>query len=128
MLQPLDVVVFKPLSFAYSLELTKHLHRGQGLVPIRKGNFFPLFWKAWQFCMTKKFLLKSFEATGFWPMDSELILKRFMLKDPKDSEGAPSHSYSNWLHMERLVQAAAKDSQSDERKQLSLTLYYKEPG
>jgi hypothetical protein len=78
--------------------------------------------------MTKKFLLKSFEATGFWPMDSELILKRFMLKDPKDSEGAPSHSYSNWLHMEHLVQAAAKDSQSDERKQLSLTLYYKEPG
>jgi hypothetical protein len=47
-LQPLDVVVFKPLSSAYSLELTKYLHRGQGLVPVKKGDFFPLFWKAWQ--------------------------------------------------------------------------------
>jgi hypothetical protein len=40
--------VFKPLSSAYSLELTKYLHRGQGLVPVKKGDFFPLFWKAWQ--------------------------------------------------------------------------------
>jgi hypothetical protein len=37
-LQPLEVVVFKPLSSAYSLELTEHLHRGQGLVPIRRAT------------------------------------------------------------------------------------------
>ena len=42
-LQPLDVVMFKPLSSAYSSELTNHLHRSQGLIPVTKGDFFPLF-------------------------------------------------------------------------------------
>ena len=42
-LQPLDVVLFKPLSSAYSAELTAYLQDSQGLVPIKKGSFFPLF-------------------------------------------------------------------------------------
>ena len=42
-LQPLDVVLFKPLSSAYSAELTTYLQKSQGLVPIKKGDFFPLF-------------------------------------------------------------------------------------
>jgi hypothetical protein len=42
-LQPLDVAMFKPLSTAYSVELSKYLHTSQGLVPINKGDFFPLF-------------------------------------------------------------------------------------
>ena len=45
-LQPLDVVMFKPLSTAYSKELTTYLHNGQGLAGIKKGDFFHLFWKA----------------------------------------------------------------------------------
>jgi hypothetical protein len=51
-LQPLDVVMFKPLSTAYSKELTTHLHNGQGLSVIKKSNFFPLFWKAWESVFT----------------------------------------------------------------------------
>ena len=42
-LQPLDVVMFKPLSSAYKHELTHHLQRSQGLVPLKKGDFFLLF-------------------------------------------------------------------------------------
>jgi hypothetical protein len=42
-LQPLDVVMFKPLSTAYLTELTSYLHKSQGLLLIKKGNFFPLF-------------------------------------------------------------------------------------
>jgi hypothetical protein len=42
-LQPLDVVMFKPLSTAYTTNLTTYLHQSQGLVPIKKGDFFPLF-------------------------------------------------------------------------------------
>ena len=45
-LQPLDVAMFKPLSTAYSAELANHLYRSQSLVPITKGDFFPLFWTA----------------------------------------------------------------------------------
>jgi hypothetical protein len=46
-LQPLDVVMFKPLSQAYSHELVLHLHKAQGLIAMRKGDFFPLFRRAW---------------------------------------------------------------------------------
>jgi hypothetical protein len=56
-------------------------------------------------------------------MDPVPILKRLTPKDPKDSEEASPHSHSDWLHMERLMRAVAKDAQSDETKQLSLTLH-----
>ena len=46
-LQPLDVVMFKGLSTAYSTELISHLHKSQGLLPVKKGDFFALFWKPW---------------------------------------------------------------------------------
>jgi hypothetical protein len=46
-LQPLDVIVFKPLTSCYSHEVTTLLQCTQGLVVIKKGDFFPLFWKAW---------------------------------------------------------------------------------
>jgi hypothetical protein len=46
-LQPLDVVMFKPLSTAYSKELSDYLHHSQGLLSVKKGDFFPLFWRAW---------------------------------------------------------------------------------
>ena len=45
-LQPLDVVCFRPLSHNYSKALIHHLQRTQGLVPVTKGDFFPLFWIA----------------------------------------------------------------------------------
>jgi hypothetical protein len=44
MLQPLDVVYFKLLSSVYSKKLAEYTQRGQGLVPIKKGDFFLLFW------------------------------------------------------------------------------------
>jgi hypothetical protein len=45
-LQPLDVVMFKPLSSAYTKALTIHLQRSLRLVLISKGDFFLLFWKS----------------------------------------------------------------------------------
>jgi hypothetical protein len=72
-LQPLDVVMFKPLSTAYSSALTTHLHKSQGLVPIKKGDFFLLFWEAWVASFRKQLVEKSFSATGIWPMEQEAI-------------------------------------------------------
>ena len=63
-LQPLDVVMFKPLSQAYSNALTTYLHAGQGLISIKKGDFFPLFWQAWVLSFKENTILKSFKATG----------------------------------------------------------------
>jgi hypothetical protein len=39
-LQPLEVVCFKPLAQNYRNELTGHLHKSQGLVPIKRAISF----------------------------------------------------------------------------------------
>ncbi|KNG45663.1 pogo transposable [Stemphylium lycopersici] len=76
-LQPLDVVMFKPLSLAYSKALSDHLQTTQGLIPINKTDFFPLFWQAWISSFKKDTILKAWEATGIWPQAAERVLKRF---------------------------------------------------
>jgi hypothetical protein len=63
-LQPLDVCMFKPLSQAYSNELSAFLERSQGLSLIKKGDFFPLFWKAWVSSFKEITIINSFKATG----------------------------------------------------------------
>jgi hypothetical protein len=42
-LQALDVVMFKSLSSQYSKKLTKHTHKSLGILPVKKGDFVPLF-------------------------------------------------------------------------------------
>jgi hypothetical protein len=42
-LQPLDKVIFKPLLSAYLKELTTYLYSGQGLLVVKKSDFFYLF-------------------------------------------------------------------------------------
>ena len=76
-LQPLDVAMFKPLSTAYSAELSKHLHRSQGLVSVTKGDFFSLFWNAWMASFQESTILSSFKSTGISPPDPAPILDRF---------------------------------------------------
>jgi hypothetical protein len=45
-LQPLDVCLSKPLSFAYTKELTDFMYACQGLSSITKRDFYRLFVKA----------------------------------------------------------------------------------
>jgi hypothetical protein len=42
-LQPLDVVLYGPLSGNYRKVLTTYLHNSLGLLTVKKGDFFPLF-------------------------------------------------------------------------------------
>jgi hypothetical protein len=42
-LQPLDVVLYGLLSGAYNRKLTTYLHNSQGLLALKKGDFFLLF-------------------------------------------------------------------------------------
>jgi hypothetical protein len=122
-LQPLDVVCFKPLSGAFTHQLTRHLHRTQGLVPLKKGDFFPLFWAAWSSSITEKLVLKSFESTGIWPKDPGIILKRFDDKKQTEEAEASRVTGSNWPYIEYLVRAAVSDCTADESKKLSETLH-----
>jgi hypothetical protein len=122
-LQLLDIVCFKPLSGAYTHQLTCHLHRTQGLIPLKKGYFFPLFWAAWGFSITKKLVLKSFESTGIWPKDPDVILKQLDNKKQIEEAEASRITGSDWRYMKCLVQAVVSDRTADELKKLSETLY-----
>ncbi|KAF2820896.1 hypothetical protein CC86DRAFT_374169 [Ophiobolus disseminans] len=115
--------MFKPLSNAYTSALTRHLQQSQGLVAVKKGDFFPLFWSAWVSSMTTETTLKAFKSTGIWPMDGETILKRFT-DDTSEAPARPSALTSNdWRHIERLVRSAVNDQGVDESKKLSQTLH-----
>jgi hypothetical protein len=63
-LQPLDVVLFKPLASAYSAELSRLSYRSQGLLSVNKSDFIPLFRSAFASAFTKSNILKGFKATG----------------------------------------------------------------
>jgi hypothetical protein len=76
-LQPADVVLFKPLSTAYSQQLTERTQRSKGLLPVKKGSFFSLFWPAWLQSFTKDNILKAFDTTGLHPLNRDKVLKRF---------------------------------------------------
>jgi hypothetical protein len=123
-LQPLDVVLFKPLSQAYSNELTNHLHKAQGLVPIKKGDFFPLFWKAWQASFQQSTISKAFEATGIWPIDPNVILKRFASTPEAEGSSSSELSDSNWRKLDRLVRVAVNNSHQYEARKLRSSVHH----
>jgi hypothetical protein len=118
-LQPLDVVMFKPLSTSYTVSLTSHLQKSQGLVPLKKADFFPLFWDAWVSSFNKDLIAKAFSATGIWPMDPQVILHRFPEEGPPEAQEPARPSNDNWQQMERLIRSCMKDNTSPESKQLS---------
>lgn len=127
-LQPLDVVLFKPLSSAYSAELTTYLQKSQGLVPIKKGDFFPLFWKAWISSFQEEIILKSFEATSISPFNPEVILKRFT-KTTQDKQGSRESSTSvlsgsDWRKLDRLVRSVVEGQSSKNAQKLSHSFHH----
>jgi hypothetical protein len=123
-LQPLDIVCFKPLSSAYSKKLTDYLQKSQGLIAVKKRDFFPLFWGAWESSFKTETILKSFKATGIWPMEPEVILHWFQGEGSKNGEGRSSAlKDGDWRKMECLVRSAVKDNAAEESKTLSQTLH-----
>ena len=108
--------MFKPLSTAYSGELSAFLHRGQGLSSVAKRDFFSLFWRAWKSSFKKPLILKAFKATGISPLNLESILKRFSKASQPEQESRESTtsalSASDWRKIERLVQVAVEDAAS----------------
>lgn len=125
-LQPLDVVLFSPLSSYYSHELDRQLHQSQGLIGVKKGDFFRIFWSAWGSTMRPELILKSFQATGVWPMDAEVILKRFNATtsgQDEDTELRQLGDGDTWSDIRKILDAAVADKAKAESKQLALTLH-----
>jgi hypothetical protein len=125
-LQPLDVVVFSPLSNYYSQELNRHLHQSQGLIGVKKGDFFLIFWDAWGNTMRQELVLKSFQATGVWPMDAEVILQRFNAttsEQDEDPELQEVGDGDSWSDIRKILDAAVADKAKAESKQLAAALH-----
>jgi hypothetical protein len=127
-LQPLDVVMFKPLSTAYSNALVQHLHNAQGLVPIVKGDFFPLFWEAWTISFREELVLTAFKATGIWPTNAEVILERFTYSTPEPQDSRESStsvlSEKDWLKLQTLVQSQVNNPGSREAHKIQRSLHH----
>jgi hypothetical protein len=68
-------------------------------------------------------VLKAFNATGIWPMEPEVILKRFTTPTPEDHEESTVQGQGYSQRMERLVRSAVHDNTTPESKELSLTLH-----
>jgi hypothetical protein len=94
-LQPLDVSLFKPLSSAYTAELTDFMYNCQGICSITKRDFYRLFNKAWGIAFQENTIRKAFEVTGISPLNPEAILKRFNTK--KDNRPSSSDSATSVL-------------------------------
>jgi hypothetical protein len=116
-LQPLDVVMFKPFSSAYSNQVAAFMERCQGLTSMSKRDFYPMFIAAWEASFKKDTILKAFEATGLSPLQPEVILRRF--NQPAQSgqlsdSDSSAFSASDWRKIRQLVDHAVADR--DERK------------
>jgi hypothetical protein len=125
-LQPLDVVLFGPLSRAYTVKLADYLQRSKGLLPIKKADFFLLFWDAYNTSFTRENILESFEATGIQPCNASVVLQRFTTPPPQLDDGTKLGKHGdvdNWRDVRKLFGAAVPDKMTVEAKRLSQALH-----
>jgi hypothetical protein len=125
-LQLLNVVMFKPLSTAYSNELSLYLHQSQGLLTVEKGNFFLLFWAAWTSSFKEELVRTLFKATEIILMNAEVILKRFNNNPSKNSDASSLQSEgdgSNWRDVRHLIDKVMMDSASKSLQKLKAALH-----
>ncbi|KAI0616534.1 hypothetical protein TUN199_11474, partial [Pyrenophora tritici-repentis] len=62
--------------------------------------------------MTQDNILKSFQATGVWPMDADVILQRFnnrISEQDKDSKLRQHGDGDNWRELRKIFDAAVAD-------------------
>jgi hypothetical protein len=125
-LQPLDVCCFRPLSAAYSLQLSNFLFESQGLTAISKRDFFRLFYIAWESTFTPALIKSAFKSTGIYPLNPSIILDKFNLKQqdrPSSAESSQSVlSASDWKKIRALLQEVIEDIDDRESRKLSREL------
>ena len=76
--------------------------------------------------MTSELILKSFQATGVWPMDADAVLKRFNNHPPrqdKDAEIGEHGDGDSWPGLRKIYDAAVVDKARVEAKRLSQSLH-----
>jgi hypothetical protein len=123
-LQPLDVVVFKSLSSAYSRELEQVRASSHGLLSMAKRDFFSIFWRAWNSTFSTPLVLKAFEATGLSPLNPDVILERF---EPDSSDQGSDSSGSqliSWNQLNRRFREVVRDANDKRTQDLRLAFHH----
>ena len=75
-LQLLEVSTLKPLSTAYSNQVSSLLFNSQGTLGIQKQDFSRLLRSACELSSRKLTIVRSFEVTGLSPLDPDVILQK----------------------------------------------------
>lgn len=125
-LQPLDVVLFSPLSRNYTTELNRNSQRSQRLTSVTKRDFYSNFWAAWSSTTSPELILKSFSATGVWPMDADAVLKRFNNHPPQQDEDLEIGELGDgdsWRQLRKVFDAAVADKAKIEAKRLAQSIH-----
>ena len=125
-LQPLDVVLYGPLPGDYHQKLITYLHNSKGLLTVKKGDFFPLFWSAWLSSFTTKNILSSFESTGIIPFNPEVVLKKFTPSTTKQYESSNQEEIgegSSWRQIRSVLDTVVEDPGSKVAKSLGTTFH-----
>ena len=97
-----------------------------GLLPVKKGDFFALFWDAYITSFTAANIYKAFEATGVEPRDAAAVLKRFETppqQQDKDTEIGEHGDGDSWRQVRKLFDAAVPNKAGVEAKRLSTALH-----
>jgi hypothetical protein len=121
-LQPLDVGLFGPLSRYYSSELSWFQQQSQGLLQVKKADFYGFFKAAYASSFTQKNIESAFEATGIWPMDRSVVTTKFKYTTPPeqiDKMGLSHLSPANWERVDRLLKEAVKEGAAEVIRKLS---------
>jgi hypothetical protein len=126
-LQPLDVLMFRSLSFYYKKGLSTRVQDSQGLLPVKKMDFFPLFWTAWTASFTQDHILQAFKSTGVWRMDPTPVLKKLPPPTPQalmDPEFVQLEKVTSWKDLQKLYNQVVPDKSSKEAKCLASSLHF----
>jgi hypothetical protein len=121
-LQPLDVVMFKPLSSACSSQVAGFMKRSQELTFMSKQDLYPMFMVAWEASFKEETILKVFEATGLSPLEPEVILTRFnqpTQSGQSSNSDSSALSASNWQKTESLLCQVVTDRSDPPAQKLS---------
>lgn len=130
--QPLDVCCFKALSSAYDVALQNYMSRSLGISPVRKGDFFPVFWEAWEKSMSQELILSSYKATGLSPFNPDVVLDRFRHKTRERSNSLTSlresstsyYSGDEWPKINNTLRKITTDDNSGSAKKLARSLHH----
>jgi hypothetical protein len=121
MLQPLDVVMFKPLLLGYSHQVSRFMERCQGLTSMSKKDFYLLFMVTWEASFKETTIFKAFETTVS-PFNPKVIFKRFNIQDIIEAlsdKNSSALSASDWRETESLLRQVVKDRDDPRAQKLS---------